>query len=221
MAEPRRALGVPNVAVAGARLVLRGIRPGSYPRGGGVHLRLWFAESLAAAIGADGVAMAPWMVYYARALGARVEPGVDLHAVPPITGMLTLARGCSVAPEVDLSGYWLDGDLLHLGRIRIGARANVGSRTILAPGTRIGQDAQVDAGSFVSGAVPPGELWAGSPAVLSGMARGGWPPQRPPRARQWIPVYGLTAAAIGVEPTGMVPVMVLLVPSMTSTMPSP
>ena len=188
------------VAVAGARLVLRGIRPGSYARGGSVHLRLWFAESLAAAVGADGVAMAPWMVFYARALGARVEPGADLHAVPPITGMLTLGRGCSVAPEVDLSGHWLDGDLLHLGRIRIGARASLGSRTILAPGTRIGQDAEVDAGSSVSGAVPPGELWAGSPAVLSGMARAGWPPRRPPPARRWIPVYALTAALIALLP---------------------
>jgi non-ribosomal peptide synthetase-like protein len=188
------------ITVAGARVVLRGVRPGSYPRGGSVHLRLWFAESLAAAAGADGVAMAPWMVYYARALGAHVEPGVDLHAVPPITGMLTLARGCSVAPEVDLSGHWLDGDLLHLGRIRIGARASVGSRTMLAPGTRIGQDSEVDAGSFVSGAVPPGELWAGSPAVLSGMARGDWPPRRPPPARHWIPIYGLTAVLIALLP---------------------
>jgi non-ribosomal peptide synthetase-like protein len=188
------------VAVAGARTVLRGIRPGTYPRGGSVHFRLWFAESLAAAVGADGVAMAPWMVYYARALGARIEPAVDLHAVPPITGMLTLGRGCSVAPEVDLSGHWLDGDLLHLGRIRIGARASVGSRTILAPGTRIGQDAEVDAGSFVSGAVPPGELWAGSPAVLSGMARRDWPPRRPPPARHWIPIYGVTAVLIALLP---------------------
>ena len=193
-------LGRMAVAVAGARLVLRGIRPGSYPRGGSVHLRLWFAEALAAAVGADGVAMAPWMTYYARALGARVEPNVDLHAVPPITGMLTLGRGCSVAPEVDVSGHWLDGDLLHLGRIRIGARASVGARTILAPGTRVGQDAEVDAGSSVSGAVPPGELWAGSPAVLSGMARTDWAPRRPPPARHWIPVYALTAALVALIP---------------------
>ena len=193
-------LGRMAIAVAGARLVLRGVRPGSYPRGGSVHLRLWFAEGLATAVGADGLTMAPWMVHYARALGARVEPNVDLHALPPVTGMLTLGRGSSVAPEVDLSGHWLDGDLLHLGRIRIGARASVGARSILAPGTRLGQDAEVDAGSSVSGAVPPGELWAGSPAVLSGMARTDWPPRRPAPARHWVPVYALTAALIAAIP---------------------
>ena len=29
--------------------------------------------------------------------------------------MLTLGNGCSVEPEVDLAGHWLDGDVLHIG----------------------------------------------------------------------------------------------------------
>ncbi len=41
--------------------LLRGIAPGRYPRGGGVHLRLWFAERLADAVGAANLAGAPWM----------------------------------------------------------------------------------------------------------------------------------------------------------------
>ena len=35
------------LTVAGARLLLRRVRPGVYPRGGKVHLRLWLAERLA------------------------------------------------------------------------------------------------------------------------------------------------------------------------------
>ena len=105
----------------GARLLLAGIGPGTYPRGGRVHLRVWVAERLADEMGAANLAGAPWMRSYARALGATVDKHVDLHAVPPVTGMLTLGRRCSIEPEVDLSGHWLDGDLLHLGRITVGA----------------------------------------------------------------------------------------------------
>ena len=76
------------------------------------------------------------MPTYARALGAKVGQGVDLHSLPPVTGMLTLGSGCSVEPEVDLSGHWLDGDVLHIGRIKVGAGARVGTRSTFVPGRR-------------------------------------------------------------------------------------
>ena len=48
--------------------------------------------------------------------------------MPPITGHLVLGDGCSVEPEVDLSGHWLDGDLLRVGAVEIGpdARSQAG-----------------------------------------------------------------------------------------------
>ncbi len=189
-----------SVAALGARLLLRGVRPGSYPRGGSVHLRLWAAEALAQATGAGNVGGAPWVSYYARLLGATVARGVHLHTMPPVTGLLTLGQGCSVEPEVDLSGHWLDGDVLHLGRVRIGAGATVGARSTLLPGARIGQGAQVAAGSAVSGPVPPGELWGGSPARRLGVAPHDWPARRPPRARPWLLAYGATSVALALLP---------------------
>ena len=45
-----------GIAAGGARLLLRGVRPGSYPRGGSVHVRLWAATRLAELSGATGVA---------------------------------------------------------------------------------------------------------------------------------------------------------------------
>ena len=196
-------LGRMGLSAAGARLLLRGVRPGAYPRGGAVHRRLWLAESLAVALGAENLAGAPWIVYYARALGCTVGQDVDLHAVPPVTGLLTLGRGCAVEPEVDLSGHWLDGDVLRLGRIRIGAGATVGARSTLAPGSRIGQDSQVTAGASVFGPVPPGELWAGSPAVFTGPARHDWPERTPASAardRLWVAGYGVSAAVLAMLP---------------------
>jgi non-ribosomal peptide synthetase-like protein len=183
-----------------ARTLLRGLRPGRYPRGGSVHLRLWFTESWAAAAGAENLSCAPWTSLYARALGATIGRDVDLHTPPPVTGMLTLGDWCAVEPEVDLRGHWLDGDVLHVGRVRIDKRATVGTRSTLAPGVRVGQGAQVAAGSAVLVSVPPGETWAGSPAAFDGPAGEHWPTGRAPRSRRWVTVYGVTAAVLAALP---------------------
>jgi non-ribosomal peptide synthetase-like protein len=189
-----------GLSVLGARLLLRGVQPGSYPRGGTVHLRLWTAERLAEAVDAANLAGAPWISYYARALGAKIGRGVTLHTLPPITGMLSLGRDCSVEPEVDLSGYWIDGDQLRLGAIRIGPGATVGSRSTLAPGADVGKNAEIAAGSWVSGSVPEGEQWAGAPAVRVGRAQHSWPAQRPPRKPAWVGAYGVTSAIFSALP---------------------
>ncbi|MFD6064105.1 Pls/PosA family non-ribosomal peptide synthetase [Rhodococcus wratislaviensis] len=193
-------LGRMTTSVLGARLLLRTLTPGTYPRGGSVHLRIWLAERLAEASGAANVSGAPWMIYYARALGARLGRGIDLHALPPVTGMLELGDGCSIEPETDLSGYWIDGDVVHVGSISIAERATVGARSTLLPGAVIGHDAEVAAGSAVIGKVKAGQQWAGSPAVKVGKANHSWPSQRPAPATRWVPVYGLTSLILSALP---------------------
>jgi non-ribosomal peptide synthetase-like protein len=193
------------IAAGGARLLLRGVRRGRYPRGGSVHLRLWAATRLAELSGATSVAGASWTVRYARALGATIGDDVDLHSAPPVTGMLKLGRGAAVEPEVDLAGYWVDGDVVHIGRIRIGAGARVGARSTLMPGSRVGKAAEIVAGSTVRGAVPAGQRWSGSPAGRVGKSSLGWgslswPSSRPPRSRFWGSAYGVTATLFGLLP---------------------
>jgi non-ribosomal peptide synthetase-like protein len=186
-----------GIAVLGARMLLRGLKPGAYRRGGSVHLRVWVAERLGAASGAENLAGAPWMVYYARALGNKVGKGVDLHSAPPLTGMLTLGHRCSIEPEVDLSGHWIDGDVFHVGPVTVGNDATIGARTTLFPGAVIGKNADVAPGSGVVGKVKNGQYWKGSPAVKSGKARHPWPEHRPPRAAVWVAVYGVTSVLLG------------------------
>lgn len=189
------------IAAGGARVLLSGLRPGTYPRGGSVHLRLWTAEKLAEFSGADSVAGASWMTTYAKALGARIGKDVDLHSPPPVTGFLKLGRGAAVEPEVDLSGHWVDGDVVHIGKMRIGAEARVGARSTLFPGARVGKGAEIAAGSTVRGAVPAGQRWAGSPAVRSDVKDAlKWPSSRPPRSRFWASVYGATSVFLGLLP---------------------
>ncbi|MDV3128861.1 AMP-binding protein [Mycobacterium sp. 21AC1] len=193
-------LGRMGIAVLCARMLLGGLEPGTYRRGGPVHLRVWIAERLADASGAENLAGAPWMVYYARALGNTVGKGVDLHSAPPVTGMLKLGHRCSIEPEVDLTGHWIDGDLFHVGPVSVGNDATIGARSTLLPGASVGKNADVAPGSAVIGKVKNGQFWRGSPAVKSGKARHPWPDHRPHRAPVWVVVYGMTSILLGSLP---------------------
>jgi len=188
------------IAVIAARSLLAGLRPGNHPRGGSWHLRIWLAEQIGQQVGAVGLAGAPWVTYYARALGARIAEDVDLHTLPPVTGMLRIGRGAAVEPEVDLSGYWIDGDTVRVGAVRIGAGSTVGARSTLLPGTRIGKGAEIAPGSAVFGRVPAGQRWAGSPAVREGRAREWWPTARPPRRTRWLYAYAASSVLVAMLP---------------------
>ncbi|MFK4102187.1 Pls/PosA family non-ribosomal peptide synthetase [Streptomyces sp. NPDC019531] len=187
------------IAAGGARLLLRGLQPGRYPRGGSVHLRLWTAERLAEFSGATSLT-GSWLERYARALGAKIGPDVDLHSLPPVTGMLKLGRGAAVESEVDLSGWWLDGDRLEIGQVKVGGHAVVGTRSILFPGARVGKRAEVAPGSAVAGQIPTGQRWAGAPAVKLGKAKRNWPKERPVRGTYWRVMYGVTGLALSMLP---------------------
>ncbi|MFE5818440.1 Pls/PosA family non-ribosomal peptide synthetase [Streptomyces sp. NPDC056479] len=187
------------LAAGGARMLLRGVTPGRYPRGGSVHVRLWTAERLADFTGANSLTGA-WLERYARALGAKVGPEVDLHSLPPVTGLLKLGRGAAVESEVDLSGYWLDGDRLEIGTVKVGAHAVVGTRSMIFPGARVGKRAEVAPGSAVTGQIPTGQRWAGAPAVKLGKAKRNWPKERPRRGTYWRVMYGITGFALSALP---------------------
>lgn len=193
------------ISVVAARVLLLGLKPGAYPRGGSVHLRLWLAEQVALLVDAASLAGAPWISYYARALGAQIGRDVDLHTLPPVTGMLSIGSQAAIEPETDLAGYWVDGDVLRIGHVHIGADSKIGSRSTLLGGAHIGNGAQLEPGAAVSGAVPAGERWAGSPATRVGSAKESWPAERPANSRRWLTLFaagsiamtGIPALAIG------------------------
>ena len=188
------------LAALGVRLVLAGIGPGRYPRGGKVHLRLWLAERLADELGAANISGAPFIRAYARALGAQVASDADLHSLPPITGMLALGAGAAIEPEVDLRGHWIDGGTVHIGAIHVGDGARVGARSTLMPGADIGAGSEIAPGSAVVGAVPAGEHWSGAPAEPAGVAPGKWWDASPPSRAGWLAGYALSALVISLLP---------------------
>ena len=189
------------VTALGARALLQDVEPGQYPRGGYVHLKLWAAEQLSLRTAVVSIASGPWIPLYARALGARIHKDAVLHSPPPVTGMLSLAEGAAIEPEVDLSGYWIDGSTLQVGEIRVGANASVGARSTLLPGARIGEHARVAPGSAVDNEVPARQHWAGSPAKRVGkLSKSEREAIRAPYTRHWTIFYGATATVLGLLP---------------------
>jgi len=203
-----------TVTVVASRLLLRGVRPGTYPRSGSVHLRLWLAQHIADLVDPVSLAGAAWVKTYARALGATIPKDVTLHSVPPVTGFLTIGSGASIEPEVDLSGYWIDGDRVVIGEISIGEDAVVASRSTLHPGAKIGAGADVAAGSAVHGKVKARTAVAGSPARRVGKAKAAWPEGGAPREK----LGSRVAAGLGGAGLALLP-WVAVVVAAASTIP--
>lgn len=195
-------LGRLPIGAALIRLILVGVKPGSYPRGGATHLRIWAAERIAETSGATSISGATWILTYARLLGAKVGRQVDLHTLPPVTGLLTLGDHASVEPEVDLTGYWVEGDKVHVGPIVVGANARIGARSTLMPGAIIGEDAHIEAGSCVTATKPvkARARWSGSPAAKVGRSKHRFPDEHPPRRSYWVPFYGATSIYLSLLP---------------------
>ena len=178
------------------RVILHGIGPGVYPRGGRVHLRLWLAERINDDSGATSLSGAPLMTWYARMLGAQIGRDADLHSLPPVTGLLHVGRGASIEPEVDLSGHWLDGDRLQIGTVTVRRDARVGTRSTLTPDCVVGRRAEIAPGSGVFGEIPDDEIWSGAPARRSGKARGAWSEEHPPHRPAFTLLYAVLAVLI-------------------------
>ncbi|EST20748.1 Pls/PosA family non-ribosomal peptide synthetase [Streptomyces roseochromogenus] len=183
-----------------ARALAGSITPGAHPRGGAVHLRLWSAERAVAAFGVPSLLGTPWAARYARLLGCGTGRDVRLHTMPPVTGQAELGDGCSVEPEADIAGWWLDGDTLHIGRISIGAGARVGHRSTLLPGAVVGRGAELTAGSCLDARIPDGHVWTGSPArpaePAERIAGAGWPAPPQDRRRRWHLAYALSLTVL-------------------------
>jgi non-ribosomal peptide synthetase-like protein len=191
------------IVIAARWLLLRRLTPGRHPRHGGLTYRIWFVERLAEACNLDTLGGTPWAARYARLLGHDIAPGARLGTLPPPTGRVCVGAGATIEPDVDLHGWWIDGQELVVGALRIGPGARVGTRSLLMPGASIGAGAEIEPGALVTGAVPAGERWAGSPARPIGAAGDGWPAPRdtlrPPR-RGTTAMYGAGVAVQTVLP---------------------
>ncbi|HTP21564.1 MAG TPA: Pls/PosA family non-ribosomal peptide synthetase [Solirubrobacteraceae bacterium] len=161
------------------RVLLRNLRPGRYSRYSSLAARLWFVDRLAEVTRFNRLGGTPWADRYARLVGADVGEGARLATVPPAGSLLHIGDGATVESNVDLRGWWIDGQELVVGEITIGAGARIGSRVLLNPGAVIGDGAEIEVGTVISGEVRAGERWGGAPARRTGTAGDNWPAEPP------------------------------------------
>ncbi|MDN5581612.1 MULTISPECIES: Pls/PosA family non-ribosomal peptide synthetase [unclassified Corynebacterium] len=162
-----------------ARLLTHRITPGTYPRGGLVHLRIWAAERVLTYLKLEPLLGTPVTPVLFRLFGCRVGRGTELQTFPPVTGLLSVGDDTTLEHEVDVNGHWLDGDTLHVGVIRVGDEVRVGMRSWLGPGADLRDGCEILAGSSVAGWVPAHRLYGGSPPADWGEAGLTWPEQSP------------------------------------------
>jgi non-ribosomal peptide synthetase-like protein len=194
-------LGRVGIAAVARRLLLPRLRPGRYPRDSWLACRVWFLERLGEFCHLDRLAGTPAAARYARMIGAEIGTGARLASMPSLASLVRVGAGATVEAQVDLRGWWVDGQELVVGEVEIGAGASVGARTLLVPGAVIGAGAEIEPGSVVSGSIPAGEHWGGSPACRLGRAGADWPAQAPSpsrHARFWKLMFALSFTWEGV-----------------------
>lgn len=120
------------------------------------------------------------MIQRLRARGVRIGEGCRIYTSDFSTEpyLVTIGDGAGVAGGVKFLTH--DGaarlrksrrpDIQSLGRIEVGANSFIGENAIILPGTTIGSDCVIVAGSVVRGTIPDNSLVAGNPAEIIGRA---------------------------------------------------
>lgn len=152
------------------RLVLRWhpIRTGSYTMESPVFT-YWKLLSVVYRLGQ--AALTPFTPVFLKPVveslfGARVGTGVALGGTIDDPYMVTIGDGAILGHASLVSGNMIHGGKLTCGPITIGAGATVGVHSVLLPGTEIGENVTLMAGSYVlpNTKIPAGETWRGNPA---------------------------------------------------------
>jgi non-ribosomal peptide synthetase-like protein len=132
------------------------------------YVRFWLVKTLVMANPLILFAGSPILVWYLRALGAKVGRGVTVFTrhVPVCTDLLTIGDGTVIRKDSYLNCYRAHAGLIQTGPVTLGRDVLIGDKSVLDIGTSMGDGTQLGhASSLHPGqAVPDGERWHGSPA---------------------------------------------------------
>src|SRR5205807_1060510 len=149
----------------------------------------------------------PVYLFYLRALGAKIGPGVVIFSrrAPVCTDMLTIGAGTVIRREAVFNGYRAQAGRIEIGPVTLGREVFVGERSVLDIHTSMGNGAQLGhASALHSGqTVPQGERWHGSPAQRTDVNYLRVPPARCGTLRRTV----YSAVALLVVPLLYLPLM--------------
>ena len=162
-------VGTFGVAILGKWLIGGRLRAGRYPLWGWTHFRWWFASRLCELPPLDLLTGTPLLVWYFRALGAKIGGDVQIDSLDlQVPDLLTVEPGASIGMMVHIANARAERGELVLGPVRIDRDAAVESYAVLEDNTAVGAGACLGGLSALpSGCrVPRGQTWEGSPARL-------------------------------------------------------
>lgn len=158
--------------VAGAIAVVRMLRPleaGSMPIHSFAYLKHWFVSYLL-----ENTKTILQPIYatifcpsFLRALGAKIGPGSEISTVSHITpNLLEVGEGSFLADACLVGGQRINGGIVEVGTVSIGARSFIGNSAVVSGGHTIGSNSLIGAASTPPAQVadvPDDTRWFGAP----------------------------------------------------------
>jgi len=156
------------------RLLIGRYRPLRAPAFGGFHLRHWIVVRLARRIPWEVLGRTVFAGAALRVLGAKVGRRAHFHRGVDLSSggwdLLEVGDDATVSQDAALQLVQLEDGALIVGPIAIGAGARLAIRAGMAPGSELGERAELEPLAWLpTGArVPAGERWGGAPAMRRG-----------------------------------------------------
>ncbi len=147
--------------------VIGRFRPGTYPLWGSYYCRWWLVRKTLDFSPLSLLAGSPLLPLYARLLGARIGQGCQIATSQlHLPDLIEIGDRASLGYEVEVQPFVIEDGYLHMAPIRIGARAHIGTKSVLLLGSEVGQRARIAEQTLITRfqKVPARQTWAGSPA---------------------------------------------------------
>ncbi len=158
-------------SVAFKWLVIGRTREGEFPVWGSYYFRWWLVRRVLETVASQYLAGTPAYASYYRLLGAKIgRDALLLCDFIDAADLATIGDDAALDAGSMLATSAVEGGLLKLGRVAVGARATVGAMAVVGRGASVGDGAMLDELSAlpVGVAIPANTRWAGSPATAAG-----------------------------------------------------
>jgi len=159
------------IAALGKWLILGRLKPGRYPLWGLTYFRWWLADRLIEGAPVYMLSGSPLLVWWLRALGARIGNDVMIGSVT-MRGhdLVHIGDNVSIGSAVNFENVRAERGELVVGPITLATDAYLGSYAVLEGSTALGESAHLDGQSALADgmSIPAGRVWRGSPARDTG-----------------------------------------------------
>ncbi|MDJ0859734.1 MAG: AMP-binding protein, partial [Dinoroseobacter sp.] len=169
-------------------LLVGRMTPSRIPAWTPAYFRFWLARLAMRASPLANFPATPLYNSYLRALGARIGRHALVSCpVPGAPDLLEVEDGAVIRSQTLITCCRAVGGAIECGPVHIGRNAYIGSYSVVEPGTRVGDDAELAHASCLrrGDRIPDGQSYHGSPAVLAQTKYRPLPVSQPSLLRGW------------------------------------